>query len=1460
MASASKSGSIPSAKSGSLPSAPPAPRVAELRDETWRAQNRPDNLFGSSVVEEDLVAFALVGGSGASGPAPQLSIALRRVTMNHALMQIVREIVMNCTDLVERDPTFRKISVAIDPAEGAITVRNDGRGIPVGKDLIAIEDPVRKASLEGLWSPTLMLARWGCSSNYDDDESTARFTAGKNGLGAKAVMAWCSRVELRAVDSVRCRSFAQTWTDGMRTEQPPKVKENLPATKRGFTELKLWPDYAKLVKLPLPLSPDQVAVLRWCAWECSTVLPAGARPAFGISIDGCTLPDHTAEGMMRAVQQFAAACSGPAALFATAAPLKVTRSTPATPAASSTPRSVTPSLSAMDEEQEGCEAGDGGDAGSVAGSESVAPSPSAASPSVNTLAPIVKAEVTWAPHGEVLSGYAFPTHALPWGGIASALPQLGFVNGVPCPKGTHRRLWESALATDLGKKLGAKISLPRGALLSNMVLCVCGRINKPRFSSQTKEELATVLPRAASLAGKVPVAPLARSGFFTALKAAHASRVEESEMRTVASQLLAMPSSAPVTSRRRYDVDDVEGYEGAELAGRVRPCFLFLTEGKSAQNCARGVIARMDKATKRRCGSLALRGKIINAATGAKAKVLANKEVQALIRVCNLNPALGYEKQSERDTLRYAKLVLWTDADTDGGHIAWLVFLLVYTLWPRLAVSGYVERFVTPLLKVVEPARSSKRAAGAGAGSAAAAPGSTTTTTSTPTSTSTSTSSTLQFYSEAARDRWLESKADELSAEARAELGEELSTPAMWQRALDKAVSSRGSKMKYFKGLGRLMAEDEKDLAARFEDLRIRLEVDGPADEALIANLGAEDAGCRRQVQGSRSIRALPYDDVDRVTIGDFVDGELLPYMRDANLRQIPAVDGFIEVTRMIMAYFFVKPAAGDRNAEHGVARLAAAIAAELDYHHGEVSMAGAIASMAQDFAGKNNMNLLSPRGQFGTRAEPTPAAPRYTNTALAPYVYALFPPADYPALPMPRHGEVPTCIPGVIPLLLVNGATGIGYGHSTEVPPHHPRAVLAACRAWIDRHRGSDLLAHPARISLARADTVEIAMDPEFEVHCTASLTPWVRGLDDAAQPIPIEAVAGELDAGDGTPAAAASSSSSSSPSPSPSTPSSSPSPLMRVFESRGKAELTSSALVISELPVGVWTSSYRAALSKLPWLAGVYMHPRNTSVRITAELTGPVPAAVSSPDSMLRALKLVKRVGYTNMKLFDRLGALRGFRTPAEIVHDFALLRLWIYARRKQIELGRITREVTLVSNRLKFVELQVVDEEEGGVGGARSGSSPTTLPQLEMRTFKTKALAHAALEGFGVQRIDGSYAYLDSIPVWQLTREEVLRLREKHRALEQERAKLLATSLCDMWANDLDAAERAIEKGWREKAEQDDLDPGSSSTTPLMNAYSAANLHATESKRPRAGKTKAAPAAAKRAATATTKQARK
>lgn len=108
-------------------------------------------------------------------------------------------------------------------------------------------------------------------------------------------------------------------------------------------------------------------------------------------------------------------------------------------------------------------------------------------------------------------------------------------------------------------------------------------------------------------------------------------------------------------------------------------------------------------------------------------------------------------------------------------------------------------------------------------------------------------------------------------------------------------------------------------------------------------------------------------------------------------------------------------------------------------YHHGEVSLATTIINLAQTFVGSNNVNLLHPTGQYGTRATggKDHAAPRYISTMPTPMSRVFFNPADDNLLKVQKDDDAliePEWYMPVVPLVLVNGAEGIGTGKLDHV------------------------------------------------------------------------------------------------------------------------------------------------------------------------------------------------------------------------------------------------------------------------------------------------------------------------------------------------------------------------------------------------------------------------------------------
>ena len=168
-------------------------------------------------------------------------------------------------------------------------------------------------------------------------------------------------------------------------------------------------------------------------------------------------------------------------------------------------------------------------------------------------------------------------------------------------------------------------------------------------------------------------------------------------------------------------------------------------------------------------------------------------------------------------------------------------------------------------------------------------------------------------------------------------------------------------------------------------------------------------------------------------------------------------------------------------NNEVKVAQLSGYVAEHSAYHHGEASLQSTIVGMAQDFVGSNNINLLHPSGQFGTRMAggKDAASPRYIFTRLEKIARAIYPEIDDELLDLQEDDGVqvePKTYSPVIPMVLVNGAQGIGTGWSTSIPPYNPLDLIDIIKSKIESKSKSS--------------------DSDAAVAARKELVPFVRGF----------------------------------------------------------------------------------------------------------------------------------------------------------------------------------------------------------------------------------------------------------------------------------------------------------------------------------------------------------------------------
>lgn len=183
------------------------------------------------------------------------------------------------------------------------------------------------------------------------------------------------------------------------------------------------------------------------------------------------------------------------------------------------------------------------------------------------------------------------------------------------------------------------------------------------------------------------------------------------------------------------------------------------------------------------------------------------------------------------------------------------------------------------------------------------------------------------------------------------------------------------------------------------------------------------------------------------IKVANFINSAFKEFSLYDNVRSIPLlVDGLKPAQRKVL---YGLQQRGESAGEIQVERAAAQIAAVTDYHHGTASLEATMVGMAVSYPGTNNLNLLVPSGQFGSRLTKEAAAGRYIFTKLHENFRKVCKPEDDAIL---EHHEVdgeriePKYYLPILPLVLVNGAQGTGTGHACLIMSYSPERVRDAC------------------------------------------------------------------------------------------------------------------------------------------------------------------------------------------------------------------------------------------------------------------------------------------------------------------------------------------------------------------------------------------------------------------------------
>mmetsp|Transcript_28242 Transcript_28242/g.45711 ORF Transcript_28242/g.45711 Transcript_28242/m.45711 type:complete len:1587 (+) Transcript_28242:75-4835(+) len=679
-----------------------------------------------------------------------------------------------------------------------------------------------------------------------------------------------------------------------------------------------------------------------------------------------------------------------------------------------------------------------------------------------------------------------------------------------------------------------------------------------------------------------------------------------------------------------------------------------------------------------RYGVFPLKGKLLNVRDANPKQIAENKEIDALRKIVGLKHFTDY---ADTKSLRYGHIMIMTDQDHDGSHIKGLILNFIHSQWPSLLkVPGFLCEFITPIVKATKGRQ------------------------------------TTCFYTMPEYEKWRESP------------------------------QARGWTVKYYKGLGTSTSAEAKEYFSELTRHRIEFRYEGEEDGKAIELAFSKKKADERKtwLLDFKPGTFLDHAGRSSLVVNEFINKELVLFSMADNVRSIPSmVDGLKPGHRKILFCCFKRKLKN----EIKVAQLAGYVSEHSAYHHGEASLMSTIIGLAQDFVGSNNINLLMPAGQFGTRLQggKDSASARYIFTCLSPLARLLFQEPDDRLLRYHQEDgqsiEPEWYVP-ILPMILVNGAEGIGTGWSTSVPTYNPRDIVANLRR------------------LMRGEAIE-------QMH------PWFRGFKGTV----IKNEKGSYTV-TGT--------------------------IHKIDD--GTVEITE--LPIGMWTQSYKTDFLEKGIvgdEKTPaWIKDFKEHHTDTTVHFIVQLT-PEGMASAEEVGLIKKFKLATTLSTTNMHLFDPAGKIKKYDSPETVLTDFFSLRLVSYERRKDLLVCKLQEEQARLSNKVRFIcevvrgELVISNRKKAELLSelVKRGYTPFTNstnagPRAVGATDDTAeggGGGHEETESQAAGPVVG-YDYLLKMPLWNLTFEKVQELMKEKGEKDQELARLMATTPVQLWDCDLEA----------------------------------------------------------------------
>lgn len=447
-----------------------------------------------------------------------------------------------------------------------------------------------------------------------------------------------------------------------------------------------------------------------------------------------------------------------------------------------------------------------------------------------------------------------------------------------------------------------------------------------------------------------------------------------------------------------------------------------------------------------------------------------------------------------------------------------------------------------------------------------------------------------------------------------------------------KGGDTKGWTLKYYKGLGTSTPAEAREW---FRDLHeIKYEWDIEANESINLAFNKKRADDRKKWLNHYDPDKTVLEKSGKADYSSFIHSELIHFSNADNIRSLPnLMDGLKPSQRKIIFSCFKR----NLRSEIRVAQLSGYVSEHASYHHGEASLNSTIIGMAQNFVGSNNLNILKPIGQFGSRlmGGKDSASPRYIHTELEDIVDTIFRKEDNILLNyLVEDGDKiePSYYLPVVPLLALNGAIGIGTGFSTDIPPHNPADIVTL---------------------------LKYRLTGEISTLASRPLDPWWFGFTGKVSRI-----------NDNT------------------------------WATRGVYEIDEAKhiVTITELPVGTWTKDYKAFLDEFITREGgntfgfknfddLY---NDVDVKFVLYFTEEGWDAIEhNPTEFEKNFKLNTTWKTTNMCCFDSEFNIVKYNTIGDILEAFVVQRLPAYEVRRTKLLEALRRDVTELQAKRAFLQ---------------------------------------------------------------------------------------------------------------------------------------------------------------------------